>query len=81
MEKQKIFVRDVLPGANDLDIVIAELDGKELQICLPKHYDMEKCIGEEIYFEARNGKYQISQIRLSKEKGKLSAQTQKIEDT
>ena len=35
MNKQKIFVRNVLPCASDLDVAIRKMNDRELKICLP----------------------------------------------
>lgn len=74
MNKQKIFVRNVLPCAGDLDVAIVEMNGRELQVCLPKYCNVTKCIGEEIYYEVRNGKYRISEVRSPRVKAEASAQ-------
>lgn len=74
MNKQKIFVRNVLPCASDLDVAIVEMNGRELQICLPKYCNVAKYTGEEVYYEVRNGRYRISEIRLPKVKAEASAQ-------
>lgn len=67
MNKKKIYVSDVLPCAGDLCVVKALMevdDGlHEVQICLPKSCGIEKCVGEEIYYEMRNGKVRISEVR------------------
>ena len=51
MNKQKIFVRNVLPCASDLDVAIIKMNDRELQICLPKYCNIAKYIGEEVYYE------------------------------
>lgn len=71
MNKSKIFVCDVLPCAGELDVVVALLDDgtkeREVQICIPKYCNISKCIGEEIYYEMKNGKVRISEIRAPKQ--------------
>lgn len=74
MNKQKIFVRNVLPCASDLDVAIIKMNDRELQICLPKYCNIAKYIGEEVYYEVRNGRYRISEVRLSKVKAEAPAQ-------
>ncbi len=70
MSKNKIFVCDVLPCAGDLDVVVALVeDGettREVQICIPKYCDISKCIGEEIYYEIKNGRVRLSAVRSPK---------------
>lgn len=71
MRKTKIFVCDVLPCAGGLDVVVALLDDgtkeREVQICIPKYCNISKCIGEEIYYEMKNGKVRISGVRTPKQ--------------
>lgn len=74
MNKQKIFVRNVLPCAGDLDVAFVEMNGRELQICMPKYCNISKCIGEEVYFEVRNGRYRVSEVRGPKVKTEASVQ-------
>lgn len=45
-----------------------------LRICLPKYCNIAKYIGEEVYYEVRNGRYRISEVRLSKVKAEAPAQ-------
>lgn len=67
MSKQKLFVSDVLPCAGDLCVafVLATVEDEihAVQICLPKSCGIDKCVGEEIYYEMRNGKVRISEVR------------------
>ena len=63
-----------MPCASDLDVAIIKMNDRELQICLPKYCNIAKYIGEEVYYEVRNGRYRISEVRLSKVKAEAPAQ-------
>jgi len=70
MGKKKIFVSEVLPCAGELCVVMALMEVgnelKEVQVCLPKSCGIEKCVGEEIYYEMKNGRVRISEVRQPK---------------
>ncbi|MCM1220768.1 MAG: hypothetical protein NC548_40385 [Lachnospiraceae bacterium] len=74
MNKQRVFVRNVLPCAGDLDVAFVKMNGRELQICLPKYCNTSKYIGEEVYYEIRNGRYRVSEIRSPKVREEASVQ-------
>lgn len=58
--RYKIYVKDVLSTDSGLCVVIAILNGKDTQICLPKDCGIEKYIGEEVYCEIKDKKVRIS---------------------
>ena len=58
--RYKIYVKDVLSTDSGLCVVIAILNGKDTQICLPKDCGIEKYIGEEVYYEIKGKKVRIS---------------------
>lgn len=66
MNKNKIRVCGVLPCTGELDIVTAEVEDetgvRHLQICIPKYCEISKCIGEEIWYEVKNGRVRISSV-------------------
>lgn len=70
MSKNKIFVCEVLPCTGDLDVVVALVEEggttKEMQVCIPKYCEISKCIGEEIYYEVKNGRVRLSAVRSPK---------------
>ena len=74
INNQKFFLGKVMRSAPDLDVAIIKMNDRELQICLPKYCNIAKYIGEEVYYEVRNGRYRISEVRLSKVKAEAPAQ-------
>ena len=58
--RYKIYVKDVLSTDSGLCVVIAILNGKDTQICLPKDCGIKKYIGEEVYYEIKGKKVRIS---------------------
>ena len=74
IKKKKIFFLHFFTCASDLDVAIIKMNDRELQICLPKYCNIAKYIGEEVYYEVRNGRYRISEVRLSKVKAEAPAQ-------
>lgn len=58
--RYKIYVKDVLSTDSGLCVVVAILNGKDTQICLPKDCGIEKYIGEEVYYEIKDKKVRIS---------------------
>lgn len=58
--RYKIYVKDVLSTDSSLCVVVAILNGKNTQICLPKDCGIEKYIGEEVYYEIKDKKVRIS---------------------
>ena len=67
MGKTKIFVSKVLPCAGDLEVAIVLMDdgatSKEVQLCVPKSCNISSCIGEEVYYECRNGRVYLRAIQ------------------
>lgn len=78
MNKNKILVCDVIPCAGDLDTVIALVEdgtsAREVQVCLPKYCELSKRIGEEIYYEIKNGRVRLSEVRLPKREEEIPTQ-------
>lgn len=78
MNKMKLCISDVLPCAGNLCVAFALMDDgddiKEIQVCLPKSCGIEKCVGKEIYYEMRNGKVRISEVRQPEPKVDIPAQ-------
>ena len=66
MGKTKILVTEVLPCAGNLDVAVVLMDDgiqtKELHLCVPKSCNIADCIGEEVYYEFKNGKVSIKAI-------------------
>lgn len=60
--RYKIHVKDVLFPDSGLCVVIAILNGKDTQICLPKDCGVEKYIGEDVYYEIKDKKVRISKV-------------------
>lgn len=58
--RYKIHVKDVLFPDSGLCVVIAILNGKDTQICLPEDCGIEKYIGEDVYYEIKDKKVRIS---------------------
>lgn len=60
--RYKIHVKDVLFPDSGLCVVIAILNGKDTQICLPEDCGIEKYIGEDVYYEIKDKKVRISKV-------------------
>lgn len=60
--RYKIHVKDVLFPNSGLCVVIAILNGKDTQICLPEDCGIEKYIGEDVYYEIKDKKVRISKV-------------------